>query len=77
MWENLSQYIVIDNLISGVPRGLSHWENSAEGGHKPTLRKTWEMMVNPDVDGDTKSLNQQKIPRKSQKNTADWKPTEY
>jgi len=35
------------------------------------------MMMNPDVDGYTKTLNHRKRLRKTQKTTTNWKPKEF
>jgi len=58
-------------IISGATRGLIQGENLAKRGPlASTQMKTWEMMVNLDEDGYTKSktLNHRKIIRKIQKN---------
>ena len=55
-------------IISAVTRGLSQGGNLAKTDPlASTQKKTWETMVNLDVDGYTKTLNHRKIFRKMQK----------
>jgi len=59
---------------SGVTRDLSQGENLAERGRLATVgdplannqKKTWEMMVHPNVVGYTKTIKHRKILRKTQ-----------
>jgi len=54
--------------ISGVTRCLSQGNNSAARGPLAnTQKKNWEMIANPDVDGNTKTVNHRKALRKRQK----------
>ena len=55
-------------IISGVTSGLSQGGNLAKKGLlASTQKKTWEMKVNLDVDGYTKTLNHRKIIQKLKK----------
>jgi len=51
--------------------GELSWKRPTGLCRRPTSqhseKNTWEMMVNPDVDGYTKTANQRKILRKTQK----------
>jgi len=53
--------------ISGADRGLSQRENLTERGPLAhTQKKTCDMLVNPEVDGYTKTLHHRTILRKTQ-----------
>jgi len=73
----------VDNLYwkalircSGATRSLSQAGNLAEGAHWLALWKKLKKIVNPHVNGYTKTWNHRKPLRKSQKtsywNTKDW-----